>query len=159
MREVTLSNGMVALVDDEDYELVAGSVWHYALRRNTGYACKNVKKADGKWTQVLMHRALTNFGRAHIDHVDGNGLNNQKSNLRAATVSQNSANARKRRHKTSSPYKGVCWDKHKGKWMAYIQASGARRFVGYFDTDLEAAQAYNRAAVAASGEYAKTNDV
>src|SRR5262245_35202767 len=94
MIEVPLTRGKVALIDDADYELVSRFKWH-AQRGgygNTYYAVTNIRLPDGKWTALRMHVLL--LGHKGIDHIDGDGLNNQRSNLRLATQSQNSANTR-----------------------------------------------------------------
>jgi len=89
-----------------------------------------------------------------IDHVDGNGLNNQKANLRVASHAENCANRRINRNNTSG-FKGV--SKNKERWQAYIRVAYRQIHLGYFDTPEEAAEAYDRAAIAYFGEFAKTN--
>jgi hypothetical protein len=123
LKEIKLSNGLVTLVDDHDYERVmAAGPWHaHAKRgRHTVYAYRHIRKPDGGGTTQQLPRFLLDVAdpKTKVDHEDRNGLNNQRSNLRAATTSQNSANARKRSDGRSSPYRGVCWDRRYGKWLA-----------------------------------------
>lgn len=103
------------------------------------------------------HGYLPNF----LDHIDRNKSNNHIENLREATKAQNGMNSDKRKSHggkpTSSDYKGCCWDKSRGKWMAYIQIDEKRKQLGRFDSELEAARAYNHAALEHYGEFAKLN--
>jgi len=158
MREIVLHNSSLrAIVDDEDYELVSQYKW-YALRsahtQAVWYAEASYPNSGGK---VLMHRLILKPGKLHVDHIDNNGLNNQRSNLRFATTSQNQMNARKQSD-TTSKYKGVHYCKREKRWQARIAINGSpRRSLGYFSTEEEAAQAYNLAASNLFGEYAKLN--
>jgi hypothetical protein len=151
MREIALTQGKVALVDDEDFELVSQWKWCVLRGKYTWYAVRGC--ADGK--SVLLHREILGLSAGmgdYVDHKDGDGLNNQRSNLRIATQSQNNANARNRLN-VSSPYKGVCWDKARNVWMARI----SEIFLGRFSSEEDAARAYDEAAVERFGEYARTN--
>jgi hypothetical protein len=89
-----------------------------------------------------------------IDHMDGNGLNNSRSNLRAATNAQNLQNRGKQKNNTSG-IKGVSWDKARSKWAAEIRSQGKRYHLGRFDTKEEAAEAYRKAAKKLHKEFAK----
>jgi hypothetical protein len=99
-----------------------------------------------------MHNLIT--GWRFVDHVDHNGLNNRRSNLRAATKAQNAANERKRPG-CSSQYKGVVW--HRNRWQARIEIGDEYRYLGRFVSEEEAARAYDAAAVTAWGQYANPN--
>ena len=90
-----------------------------------------------------------------IDHINGNGLDNRRANLRLATVAQNAWNSKKR--KSRSGYKGVCYDKAKRRWRAAIVHHGRRIHLGYFKEKLEAAKAYDTAAIKYFGQFAHTN--
>lgn len=91
------------------------------------------------------------------DHIDGNGLNNQRNNLRACTFSQNNANTRSRNN-TSSSYLGVSWSKREKKWRASIQKNGKTKSLGYWDSEIKAAKVYNYEAIKLHGTFAKLNE-
>jgi hypothetical protein len=164
MRTVPLSGkkaaGRVALVDDEDYDLVMQYRWHIhdpepkpGQQRKGPYAVTN-GYAGGRRHYQRMHCLI--MGRKGIDHKDHDGLNNQRSNLRPATGSQNNQNARPRLA-GSSQYKGVCLVRRGRWWRAYIDCDGKRRWLGDFASELEAAYAYDAAARALFGEFACPN--
>ena len=155
-RVIPLSQGQYALIDEQDHALVKGYHWFAVYVRFKWYAATCVRsKADGKWRQLRMHTVI--MGAHGIDHRDGNGLNNSRSNLRIATQAQNCKNRSKTRAASSSPYKGVSWHKRIGKWQAYIMVNYQRQHLGSFDNPIEAAKAYDAAARAANGEFAKVN--
>lgn len=153
--------GRVALIDAQDYELVSAYRWHAAVRErgrpraNGPYAQTSIKR-DGRVATITMHKLIT--GWEQTDHIDHDGLNNQRSNLRPATNRQNMANSRKA-PTWSSPYKGVCWVAAKGRWRATIKVRGKSRHLGYFEVEEDAARAYNEAAIEAHGSYANPNEV
>lgn len=153
-REIPLSRGAVATIDDEDYEAISAYHWHL---HSAGYAHAWETRAK----KVFMHRLIANAEKGqYVDHVDGNRLNNRRSNLRIATASQNAANSRKRCMSTArSRYKGVVFDKQKSRWMASIRLNYRKIFIGYYDTEEEAAVSYNQKAKELFGEYARLNDV
>lgn len=145
----------VALVDDEDFESLNHWRWCAAKNGNTFYALRTIS-VDGKQKCIPMHCAIMN-GKG-VDHIDHDGLNNQRSNLRFCTVSQNMMNKRKREN-TSSIYKGVYFHKGAKKWRAHIRINGKRIQLGYFVLEVEAAKAYNDKAIALFCEFANLNDV
>lgn len=157
MREIPLTQGKVALIDDEDYPLVSPYKWYLAKRgrvRIAFYAIRNLRDHDGKWTMQLMHNLI--MGTKGIDHRDNNGLNNQRSNLRLSNQEQNGGNMTPRQG-GSSKYKGVSWRKDRSNWTAYIHAGGRKKTLGSFDSEIDAAKAYDRAALTYFGEFAKLN--
>jgi hypothetical protein len=152
--------GFIALVDDEDADL-ALSRWTGVKRR---YAKRYLGRPGGIQRWELMHRVILQrkLGRSIIgetDHINGNGLDNRRDNIREASNTENNWNARKRRHLCLSLYKGVSRDPRNSyrPWLAYIQVAQRRCHLGYFATEEEAAMAYNRAAVEHFGEYARPN--
>jgi hypothetical protein len=154
-----LAAGRVALVDDEDYELVSQHRWFIDQASRPGrdsgpYAQANVRHPDGRRTPIGMHSMIT--GWPQTDHANHDGLDNQRANLRPATGSQNNANQRKRLG-CSSSFKGVYLHRLTRKWMAYISVDGQRRYLGLFVAEGDAARAYDAAALAAWGEYANLN--
>lgn len=151
--------GRVARVDDEDYELVMRYRWNVqetttSRWRSGPYARAWVPGGGGK-EYVFMHNLIA--GYAKPDHIDGDGLNNQRSNLRPATASQNNMNKRKRERSATSRYVGVHWYPNCGKWVACIRKDRTRYHLGYFASEMEAAFAYDAAAHRLFGEYARPN--
>ena len=153
--------GRVALVDDADYDLVTAYSWRVwerpATERRRGegpYAIANLPRTDTGRPVVTMHKLLT--GNALTDHIDHDGLNNQRRNLRPATVAQNGRN-RRAQLACSSAWKGVTWSALKRKWQAAIMVDGRRTPLGMFVSEEDAARAYDTAARAAFGEYAELN--
>ena len=145
--------GRAALVDDDDYELASAHRWYAAERRRSGhqprtYAITSIYR-DGKRTTLSMHALIAG---GFPDHIDHDGLNNQRSNLRAATGSQNQGN-RRPDMVSSSRFKGVSWDAPRNKWRATL----CGRIVGRFADEADAARAYDAAALAKWGDFAFPN--
>jgi hypothetical protein len=151
MQRIALSKGFFALVDDEDFERLSGRAWHATVKNDhTVYA----RSAGEK-----MHRLVLGIAPddpREPDHRDGDGLNNQKANLRIATKAQNQAN---RGPFKGRRFKGVYWHKGGSKWAATITFENVRRHLGLFRTEEDAARAYNEAARITHGEFARLNDV
>lgn len=151
---------MECLISTEDYPKVEPYHWctHTAPKRRKKkfYVVAAIRKADCTWTTLCIHRLLM-LGVKEVDHKNGDGLDNRRENLRAATDSQNSANAGKCACASTSRFKGVSWGKDRGKWRAYIEMNGRQKFLGYFHDELDAARAYNEAALEAFGEFARVN--
>ena len=157
MREIQLGGrvaaGRVALVDDADFELVNQYAWcAVSISKNTLYASARINGRN-----VLMHRLLVGDFWPKVDHKDRNGLNNQRLNLRDGSDGKNEQNGPSQGG--SSDYKGVSWDTTREKWLAGIKTDGHHVYLGRFDTEVEAAIAYNEAAIAAWGEYAYLNEI
>lgn len=150
MAEIRLRSGQIAVVDDDDFPRVARFPWHL---KNKQYAVRTV----GRHKVYLHHEILGQPPSGlEVDHVDGNGLNNQRRNLRFCTRRQNTQN-RRPRSDARSRFKGVDWDPCKKKWRAKIRIDGKQRRIGRFADELEAAYAYDRAALEAFGEFARPN--
>ena len=152
--------GLVALVDDEDYEALAQFRWcvTWELGAQTRYALRKVRLPDGRQITVRMHRQLLNpeVG-VEVDHANHDSLDNRRANLRLATSAENHFNQSKQRRATSSVFKGVCWHKARGKWLAQIRFNGDHIHLGLFVDEAEAARAYDSAVVRLFGEFARTN--
>jgi hypothetical protein len=156
MVRILLPCGRAALIDDADELLAAGFAWR-ALDHQHGMTY--VHAWNGR-QHFYLHRLISGAAAGErVDHENRNGLDCQRRNLRIATPGQNGANriADRRRAGTSSQHKGVCWDKARGKWAAYIHVDGKTRGLGRFDDELDAARAYDTAAVAAWGRFARLN--
>lgn len=167
MIAIQLSNGSVALVDDQDAELASSRwfAWRHDERRKTWYALRNGRRPDGSPVAEKLHRVV--WARAHpgeevppaLDHANGNGLDCRRGNLRPATRSQNSANQRRRSDNTSG-YVGVQFMRDKPRarpWQARVQVGGRRQRVGMFATAEDAARARDEAARSVHGEFAIFN--
>lgn len=158
MKAITITRGLVALVDDEDYERLSSLNWQ-AQRASHGWYAKRHVRCAGKWPACqFMHRMIMMPARGMVvDHIDGNGLNNQRSNLRVCTHKQNSANRNKRKAINTSPYVGVHFCNRSRKWVASITVNYKKKHVGYFRTMDEAAAAYDKASAELRGEFATLN--
>ena len=156
MREIRLTRGFVALVDDEDYERVlAAGPWCAAPNGRTVYAQRAGRNTAGRPSTQGMHAFLTGWPRT--DHVNGDGLDNRRGNLRPATHAQNMQNRRTPRHSTTG-FRGVTPRRDGRRFMAQIQSKAApRRYLGDFPTPEAAARAYDAAALALYGEFASLN--
>jgi hypothetical protein len=147
MKICTATNGTNFLVDDEDYEKVIQYNW---TENPTGYF-KRMNKKQG----ISLHRWLINCPVSlEVDHIDHNPLNNCKVNLRICTKSQNAMNRIPKKHMHSN-FKGVTWHIREQKWVVQINS----KHLGYFKLELDAAKAYNKAALELFGEYAYLNKV
>jgi len=142
-----------AIIDAEDYEKCKGLKWHQDCN---GYVVYDSLQ-DGKIVRTFLHHLILGK-KAKIDHKDGTGLNNKKDNLRFCTRVENAQN-RKLNLNNKSGYKGVCWGKEKGMWMAYITYNCKRKFLGYFDDVVEAAEHYNAACLKYHKDFARLNGV
>ena len=112
---------------------------------------------DGKQTSVRMHRVITGAPKSRqVDHINGNGLDNTRINLRLCDASQNQAN-RGKPINCKSGFKGVSWNKQKRKWIAFIQVLGKHIYLGGFDCKIYAARVYDEKAKEVFGEFARTN--
>ena len=162
MKEINLTKGFVALIDDEDFEYLSKFKWYAMKGGSTFYAARyTYDKNDKTRSCILMHREAANSPKdKQVDHIDHNGLNNQKVNLRNCTRQQNMMNkALTKRNKTK--FKGVSTSMRNGqiKISADIKAEGRTIYLGRFKTLESAALAYNEAAVKYFGEFAYLNNV
>jgi hypothetical protein len=154
-KELILSNGKIALVDDEDFEKVSKHNWYFLK----GYAAKSGTIAEGKHTVLLHHFVTETDYKYVVDHINGNSLDNQKKNLRVVTAQQNAFNRAVAKNKESSRYKGVHWSKEKNLWLSIIKLNRKPTHLGYFNSEIDAAIAYNENAKNLFGKYARLNDV
>lgn len=148
MRTISLTKGKEAIVDEDDYDMLAAYKWHVTFY---GYARHHSREA------IWMHRLILNApANKQVDHINGNRLDNRKENLRLCSNRLNTANQGIKSNNTSG-YKGVTWDKRKKKWMAQYTLDYKHYFIGYFDNLIEAAKAYDSKALEVWGEYARVN--
>ena len=160
MKQIGLTQGKYALVDDADFEWLNQWKW-FAVRQRNGnwYAVRNSTWKNVKGRTIYMHRKilrLTVEDYHETDHKDHNGLNNQRENLRIATRMQNQYNQKPQIGK-SSQYKGVRWHKRDRKWRAEIKLNKKTRWIGAYNSEIEAARSYDRVAKELFGEFAYTN--
>ena len=160
MKEIELVNGKgYALVDDDDYEELSQYKW-YALSsdRYTTYAWRKSCRDDGRIT-VRMHRQIMDAPAGkQVDHINHDGLDNRRENLRLCSPSQNMRNSRKRKG-TSSRYKGVCWVSRDRKWEAKAKLDNVTIYLGYHDSEDDAARAYNDWLAENAPRFGTFNDV
>lgn len=144
--------GYTIFIDEEDYHYLEEIRFSVQKQGNT-YYLNNSRKI------ILLHRLITNCPKdKDIDHINGNGLDNRKCNLRICTHSENHQNRNKISTKSTSKYKGVYWYKSTSKWRALIQINGKQKSLGYFEREIEAAKAYNFAALRYFKDYARINE-
>ncbi len=156
MKEIILTKGFVAKIDDEDYEWLNQWKWQALCCENNKTYAKHWEVINGKKVMKLMHRDILNAApHMLVDHKDNDGLNNQRSNLRICTLSQNNMNRKKSSNTTSSRYKGVTY--HQKKWQAQIKSNGHQITIGTYEDEVNAAMAYDRFATILFGEYARLN--
>ena len=161
MKRIKLTQGKWALVSDEDYEFLRQWKW-FAFKgsSNMPYAARTVRLNSKQSYKIFMYNIVAKRIKLKeiIDHIDRNGLNNQRNNLRDSTRSQNNANRGLNKNNTSG-YKGVCWNKQKQKWHARIRVNYKYVQLGLFDNIKDAARAYNKAALKYFGEFAWLNPI
>jgi len=158
MKEIKLTQGKVALVDDEDYEWLNQWKWHAmpSKSKRNFYAVRNEKQENGHRTIYMHVFIMGKIIGLKVDHGDCDELNNQRYNLRHCTHQENCRNA-KHRINCSSEYKGVFWDGKMKKWRASIRVNGKANHLGFFDIETDAAEAYRASSTKHFGEFAKTN--
>jgi len=160
---IPLSQDQVAIVDQNDYGNLIKYKWHVVkIKGKYFYAVRHERIGECQISSlrknVFMHRQVMNIsGDILIDHKNGYGLDNRRENLRLATRQQNMFNSNP--IGGSSRHKGVSWHKRKKKWIVHIGYNAKLIHLGYFDSEEEAALAYNEAAVKYHGEFARLNDV
>ena len=158
MKRIPLTKGKEALVDDQDYDHLMQWKWFFS----GGYARRSTYPyGRGRPIQVAMHKEVSQrkgLRCKEVDHIDRNGLNNTRGNLRPATRRQQAMNRGLRKDDTSG-YKGVCWHQKTGKWAASIMHNGRREHMATFVDPKRAAAAYNERALEYFGEFAQLNKV
>ena len=161
MKNVLLSNGYVAIVDNGDYTKINKFKWHVLKSKNgVRYATTKIK-INGIKTSIRMHRiimGLESFDARQVDHINHDGLDNRKENLRICSKQQNNMNRRPNRNRTSK-YKGLTLQKTTGKWIARISIDGKYMNLGTYRREDVAAVKYNEAALKYYGEFARLNEI
>lgn len=166
MKLIPLTQGLFAKVSDADFKRVSAFNWYAqrSRRRELVYASRDStvdERAAGAPSQIKMHQYLTGFRFPNVDHRNGDGLDNQRRNLRDGSGSKNGYNSPPRLmwkgKQCSSQFKGVSFHKRDEIWQAELTVAGRRHRVGTFDSEIAAARAYNTAARRLQGRYARLN--
>ena len=156
MKIIALSQKQIALVDDADFEYLNQFKWYASKGRDGTFYARRSKKGQKK---ILMHREIMNASEnMDVDHRNHKTLDNQKHNLRICTTAQNIQNMQQRIG-YSSKYKGVYWQKARKKRGCTIKIKGKSKHLGLFINELDAAGAYNEAAMKYYGEFALLNNI
>ena len=158
-RRIPISQGKFAIVDPDDYERISRHKWYACRRNRTYYAIR------GQWSPALKKRLTISMHREiidvpddlFVDHINHNGWDNRKANLRPATAAENAQNARYPKINTTSKYRGVWYNKKKKRWRAVIGINNTRKVIGSFRNEIDAAIAYDRAAKKYHKEFAVLN--
>lgn len=149
-KTIPLTQGKAVLVDEVDFERVSAHKW---WPDGKGYARGRV---DG--VQLLMHRFILSAQKSEqVDHVNGDGLDNRRSNLRICSARENSRNRKLLSRANRTGYKGVSWDRKLEKYEAQIKLNNRSIHLGYYADPTDAARAYDVAARQLFGEFARTN--
>ena len=152
MKEISLTQGKVALVDDDGYEWL--NQWKWCFSK--GYAIREKQLAGGISVTIFMHRQILGLSKKDVfesDHVNGDSLNNRRCNLRACTRSENNQNRNINKGNVSG-FKGVRWRSDVNKWQSRIGSNGKQKHLGYFTSPEIAHEAYCKAAIELHGEFA-----
>ncbi len=162
LRSIPLTKGFSALVDEADYELLSAHSWRALVRTNNVYAVRWERGSEippgGVRRMIYMHRGVLGLkpdDEAHVDHVNRDGLDNRRANLRTCSRGENLANAPAKGGR--SRFKGLYFRKDTGRWVARLGADGRVRFLGSFESEVDAAMAYDQAALEQWGEFALLN--
>lgn len=159
MKYIKLTKGKRAIVDDEDFEKVNQFKWQTKIHKDTSYASRCDYGGGAYKVEIKMHRFIINAPKEKfVDHINGNGLDNRKENLRLCTHAENQRNA-KIRSDNKSGYKGVGWNKQKNKWETRVRLNGRPKIVGFFSDPVDAAKAYDAKAKEIYGDFARLNDL
>lgn len=150
MKEIILTKGFVAIVDDEDFEFLNEFKWTY----NIGYACTHKK---GQKNYIYMHRLIMNAKKGFVvDHINHNSIDNRKENLRVCTHKDNIRNSKSTKNSTSK-YLGVSWANRERRWRSVITVDSKQKYLGVYKTEEAASLAYNEASIKYFGEFANLN--
>lgn len=155
MKQISLTQGFFALVDDADFNWLDQFKWHVHRTGRTIYARRRISEES----LLYMHRlilGLNSDDKRNADHINNNGLDNRRVNLRLCTKQENGFNQRVKIG-GSSNFKGVCWDSSVGKWKSYISNNRKLKHLGRFDNEVQAALTYDRAAQRLFGKFARLN--
>lgn len=155
---IPLTQGEIAIIDSEDFHIVSGYRWHVSKYKNVQYAL-SAKWNKGNPSTILMHRLVMNLKRYDglmIDHINMNGLDNRKINLRFTDFSLNAHHCKLLSSNTTG-FRGIAWNNIRCAWQATIRVYGKRYFLGYYSSKRNAALAYDAAALRYKKDHATLN--
>jgi len=155
--KIPLTQGKFTIIDDEDYDKIK-ELKFYVVKQKSGvcYARYTIKNSGNK--KGILHRIILNVQKDQFcDHINGDGLDNRRCNLRIATKVQNAINSHKYITGVNSKYKGVSWDKKMYKWVSRIKINNKQTYLGAFSDEIQAAKMYDLIAIKTFGEYARLN--
>ena len=151
-RRIRLTECKFTIVDPADFYRLNSFYWLACGKNDNLYAARLIRTPTGRLNTILMHRQIfftlseRSESNGLVDHINTDSLDNRRANLRLATPSQNSCNSRRDKSNTYSRFRGVSFSKRKGKWFSAIRADGKKIWLGYFDSEENAAKAYDSAA-------------
>lgn len=152
-KTIKVGKSFTAIVDEQDYEIVSARLWFSSRKLHCRYARTVLE--DGR--TLSMHRLILGTNSTlDVDHINGNGLDNRRENLRVCTRSENLQNSRKH-CKSSSRFKGVYWEPRRKRWVAQIRHNKVKKYLGSFGSEVDAAAAYDSAAKNLFGDFANAN--
>ncbi len=169
---IKLTQDKEALIDDEDCDFVSQYKWYTSRNKQTYYAVRDItiqdahrpKNIKSKRKHIHMHREIMKRklkrelqNNEEVDHINGDGFDNRRCNLRLCDTQKNSFNKKKQRSKATSIYKGVSWKKDRHSWHARIEFNTKTMHLGYFTKEIDAGKAYDTAAIKYFGEFARLN--
>jgi hypothetical protein len=157
-RRIPLGEGKFTLVSPEDFYWLNNFQWCAQHSDQNIYAVRFILKPNKRPKIVSLHKEIMKSPNGLlVDHKNCHGIDNRRSNLRFATASENMCNRRKTSSKTSSRFIGVCFDKWTGRWSAHVGVNGKTRWLGRFDSEIDAAKARDKAARIYHKEFARLN--
>ena len=158
-RKIPLTKGKFAIVDTEDYQPLRRHKWYARKSPHTFYAVRSLTNGKKKPRKnMYMHHLVIDIPKGFFaDHINHNGLDNRKANLRLATRTQNIWHRKKFKKPSRSQYKGVDWANDMKRWRARIRVNGKRIYIGSFENEIDAAKAYDNAAKKFHGQFAVLN--
>ena len=159
MKQIELTQGKVALVDDADYDWLNQWKWCAHKTKKGFYAVRGFRLKKNKRSLISMHRQILGLKRGDKrqgDHINHNKLDNRRNNIRICTQSQNNMNQKPGRNLTS-PFKGITWSKLYRRWIAHLTINKETKSLGYFIQEKDAARAYDEAAKKYFGDFAHLN--
>lgn len=160
-KKISLTRGQVATIDVADWPLVRAHTWHACSYGRNSWRAETTLRVNKRSIHIRLHRLLMGLTKGDgkcVDHINGDGLDNRRSNLRVCTRHENLCNRRKFvDDRTTSRYKGVSWHTKENKWRACVKVNGRQIELGHFDSEAKAAVVYNQAASKHFGTFARLN--